>query len=86
MADALMRVLTSDGLRDLDIQDPQDRSVIGTHWNAVGRFLNTGEADQLAPFRALRVAGVELETDPDVIEDREAEGDLNIEHIYPNRR
>ena len=82
----LMRVLTTDGVRDIRIPDAGDRSLAGEHWNAVQRFLATGDSDQLARFRGLPVAGVELETDPDVIEDREVEGDLDIDHIYPGRK
>ena len=32
------------------------------------------------------MAGFELETGPDVIDERESEGDLDIESIYPRRR
>jgi len=86
MAGVLMRVLTSDGVRDLEVRDTQDRSLVGDHWNAIQHFLGTGKTDQLARFGGLTVAGVELESDPDVIEDREAEGDLDIDHVYPGRK
>jgi hypothetical protein len=86
MASVPMRVLTSDGVRDLDIPDPEDRSLIGEHWNAIQQFLGTGKTDQLARFGGLTVAGVELESDPDTIEDREAEGDLDIDRIYSSRK
>jgi hypothetical protein len=86
MTDApLMRVLTTEGVVDLDLSDPTDRSAAGSHWNAVTRFLGTGEIDDLVDFRGQTVGGFELETDPDIIEIREGDGDLDIERIYPGR-
>jgi hypothetical protein len=79
-----MRVLTTEGVMDLDLGDPDERSRAGSHWNAVTRCLGTGEPHSLVDFRGRMVAGFELETDPNVIEIREAEGDLEID-IYPGR-
>ena len=85
MTSDLMRVVTIDGVRDLAVTDPDERSVAGSHWNAVTHYLETGEFNQLTPFRGVKVAGNELETDPDVLDVREDEGSLDIDHIYPGR-
>jgi hypothetical protein len=80
-----MRVLTTEGVMDLDLRDPDDRSIAGSHWNVVTHFLGSPDTADLGRFKGLTVAGFELETDPDVIEIREGEGDLDIETIYPGR-
>ena len=82
----LMRVLTTDGVRDLEVVDPRERSRAASHWNEVKRYLGTGDARRLDPFEGQTVAGFELETDPDVIDERESDGDLDIEKIYAHRR
>jgi hypothetical protein len=97
MTDPLMRVITTGGVVDLEIPSPADRSEVGSHSRAVAFFLaNPREFRRVEEFEGVEVRGrdpetgelevYELETDPDVIEDRESEGDLDIDHIYPNRR
>src|SRR5947207_2244221 len=83
-SDVLMRVVTTRGVLDLEVHDPGERSIAASHWNAVKGYLGDDET-VLLPFAKLTVAGYELETDLDVIDIRESEGDLDIEHIYPTR-
>lgn len=86
MSNDVMRVLTIQGVRDIDVADRDERSRAGTHWNTVNRYLGTGETDRLDDFAGQTVAGFELETDPDVIDERESDGELDIERIYTHRR
>ncbi|QEC48539.1 hypothetical protein FSW04_13835 [Baekduia soli] len=78
----LVRVVTTEGVMDLELPDAEQRSVAGSHWNAVTAYLR-GDTNALAPYARQQVAGFELETDPDLIDIREAEGELDVETIYP---
>lgn len=82
----LMCVFTTAGVRDLEVYDEAERADVGSHWNAVRRYLGTGDTSDISEFSGASVAGIRLETDPDVIDDVEAAGDLDIEHIYVQRR
>ena len=81
-----MRVFTTGGVRDIEVTDPDERSSEGIHWNLVQKYLGTGDWSDLEQYSGVTVRGFELETDPDVIDDVEAAGDLDIEHIYVQRR
>jgi hypothetical protein len=82
----VMRVLTRDGIEDLHVSDPSERSIIGSHWNAIQHFLNTGEDDRLLDLEGERVLGRPLEIDPDRIEYWARYGELDFEDIYPSTR
>jgi hypothetical protein len=97
----LIRVLTTEGVLDLEVVDQDERSLAASHWNAVKRYLGTGKTDRLDEFKGQTVAGFrpetdrepetdpdvfELATDPDVIDERESDGELDIERIYTTRR
>jgi hypothetical protein len=71
------------GRVDIDVPTPGAASLIGSHFNAVGRYLATGDASYLDPFIGRRVGGVELLTDPDRIEQLAARRELDIDDIYP---
>jgi len=58
-------------------------ALVGAHQAAIGHFLETGDERFLEPFRARRVAGVELASDPDVIERAAREGTLEDLEPYP---
>ena len=77
-----MSMLSNDGVADVDTRGSRVRSLIGRHWNAVQRFGVTGDVSHLAPFVAKRVGGVELATDPDLIERYLLQGELDIDDIY----
>ena len=76
-----MRVLTRTGVRDIEVTDPAERSMLGQYWNAVQKFLGTGEEETLEPFKRQTIA-VKLETDPDWIEYYAKQGELDIDDIY----
>jgi hypothetical protein len=73
-----MRILTTRGVVDAEVSLPLARSAIGSHWNAVQRFLATGETDELQRFRWLPM----LLTDPNEIERLARLGELDVDDIY----
>ena len=77
-----MSVLSTEGLRDIDTRGSRARSLVGSHWSALGKFLAAGDVSVLDPFRGKRVGGVELATDPDLIEEYGRQGELDIDDIY----
>lgn len=86
MASKLMRILTRDGVADAPIDAGSDEaSTMGSYWNAIQQFLETGEVEGLDPYRGVVVAGYRLETDPDWIEYWAYHGDLGFPDIYSLR-
>ena len=77
-----VRVLTTDGPKDLILRGSRVTSTVARHWNAVHRFLATGDTAALAPFHDKRVAGYTLETNPDAIERQAHRGELEFEDLY----
>jgi hypothetical protein len=78
-----MAVFGYHGRVDVDVPTARAASLIGSHFNAVGRYLATGDPRFLAPFRGRHVGGVELLTDPLRIEQLAARRELDIDDIYP---
>ena len=82
----LMRILTRDGVIDAPVEvGPGEASLLGSYWNAIRQFLETGEMDLLEPFEGVVVAGHVLETEPDWIEYWAYQGDLGFPDIYSLR-
>ncbi len=77
-----VQVLTRDGRKNLVLRGSRVASTVARHWNAVHRFLGTGDTEALAPFHGKRVAGHTLETDPDAIEREARRGELEFEDLY----
>jgi hypothetical protein len=77
-----MSVLSVDGVVDIDTRGSRVRSLVGRHWNAVRRFGATGDVSLLKPFTGRRVGGVELASDPDLIEEYIRQGEIDIDDIY----
>ena len=77
-----LRALTTEGVVDLDLPDSRVATLIGRHWAAIRRFLDTGNETVLQEFQGQRVGSFILETDPDVIEDLARRGELSFEDIY----
>ncbi len=48
--DRLMRILSTEGVVDTDVVDRAERSLVGSHWIAVQRYLATGYTDGLDVF------------------------------------
>jgi hypothetical protein len=81
-----MRVLTNDGVEDFNVPNSDERSLVGSHWNAIQYFLSTGDEDRLFEFENQTVGGRNLETDPDRIEYWARYGELDFEDIYESTR
>jgi hypothetical protein len=84
-ADRLYRPLFvySGGRRvDVDVRGSRKASLVGAYHGAVRRYLATGEQEELRPFVGRTVAGVELEADPEVIEDIAHRGGFDFDSIY----
>jgi hypothetical protein len=86
-----VRVLTTRGLDYLTDLSDHHASVVGRHWNAIRRYLETGDSYDLEPFERVRVTGrddsgqgvsVVLETDLDEIDRHAVRGDIRFESIY----
>ena len=76
-----MWVLSTQGAEIVAVDIP-DRSRIGSHWNAVQRFLTTGDSSPLEEFRGQEAGGVVLETDPRAIEEAWRQRQLDFLEIY----
>lgn len=77
-----VHVIGPDGERWIDTHGSRAASTVGEYWNAVRHYLSTGDEGPLERFRGLKVAGVELETDPDVIDELARRGEVSFEDLY----
>jgi hypothetical protein len=77
-----IRVLTASGITFLTWLTATEATAVGQHWNAIRTYLEYGDETKLAQFLNIRVAGHQLETDPDVIEWHAIRGDVRFESIY----
>jgi soluble cytochrome b562 len=77
-----MRILTADGPKWVDVESYSDASDIGTYWNAVRKFVNTGDDSGLWAFEGEFIGVDELLTDLDDIEYWAQVGELEFEDIY----
>lgn len=81
MASERMPILTDDGQDWVEVDDPEERSLVGSYWNAIDRYKD-GDVDAVEPFSGVRIAGRLLVTDPDEIEFWAARGDTDFPEIY----
>jgi hypothetical protein len=88
----VMRILTTEGMREIYVRGSQTASVIGAYESAV-RSARLGDETALERWRSSHGArtfkgadgGVyAAETDPDVIAERDERGELEFEDIYPD--
>jgi hypothetical protein len=66
---------------NLDVRGSRQASLAARYHRAVAAFLD-GDLTALEPFRGVTIAGIELEADPDVIEDMGRFGEFEFEDIY----
>ena len=81
-----MRILTASGVEDVELHTSEARSVVGSYWNAVQRFLATGDAEAFGPYSRTIVRGHRLLIDPDEIERLARLGELDVDDIYEVER
>jgi hypothetical protein len=66
----------------VDVRGSRAASRLGSYWNAVDHYRATGDDEPLRHLRGTKVGGVELETDPEVIDYLSAIGQIEFETIY----
>lgn len=88
-----MRMLTDRGLRVVNVEPGASAaSLIGSHWNAIKVFRDSGDASRLADFEGVvlsrsSIAGVQLgahrfATDPAMIKHWAKQSELDIDDPY----
>ncbi|GAA0411809.1 hypothetical protein [Streptomyces luteireticuli] len=77
-----IRVVSRDGVVMLDGLTKKERGIVAKHWNAVGKFLETGDNKDLVKFEGVTVGGHELETRMNAIEYLAMVQSLAYESIY----
>ncbi len=88
--DHLLRVLvipTREGLQEVGVRDSRQSTLLGEYWNAVERYLSTGEASALRPLRGKYIIDavgkrVPLLTDLHELDRLGSAGILSFESIY----
>jgi hypothetical protein len=88
--DRLLRILvipTRKGLIEIAVRDSGEASLVGKYWNAVHRYLSTGDASKLHSFRKKRVKEASgkhilLLTDLDELGRQASAGALRFESVY----
>lgn len=81
-----MRLISTEGVIDVEVRSSRQASLIGRHMNAVKTLLVTGDDEPLRAFEGEKVAGHQLETDPEVIEELARVHELSFEDIYSPTR
>jgi hypothetical protein len=82
-----MNVLSKEGRKVIATRDSRQASLIGSHWAAVQRFLQTGDDSALLKFAKKRVVDARgkryaLLTDPKELERLGSAGVLSFESMY----
>jgi hypothetical protein len=88
--DQLLRVvnaLTTEGRKEIATRDSRQASLVGGHWAAVQKYLQTGDGSALLRFKGKRVTDARgkrylLLTDPQEIERLGSAGVLRFESMY----
>jgi hypothetical protein len=88
--DNLLRVLvttTPDGLKEIAVRDSRVASTIGSHSDAVQKYVRTGDSSSLKEFRHLKITDasgkpIELLTDTDELDRLASAGQLSFESLY----
>lgn len=81
-----MRVLSPQGLIEVEVRDSRTASRNASYWNAVDQYLRTGNEELLRPFRgksfSSRGVRYEFVTSTDVIERAALVGQVEFEDLY----
>jgi hypothetical protein len=88
--DSLLRVLvipTHEGLHEIGVRDSHHATLLGEYWNAVERYLSTGESSALRIFQGQHIVDasgerVPLLTDLHELDRLGSAGVLSFESIY----
>lgn len=77
-----MRITSTSGVVERAVRGSRQRTRLARHANAVRRYLETGDPEPLDEFRGVRIAGVELETDPDRLDEYARQGEFEWFDLY----
>ena len=88
--DSLLRVVqvpTSAGARDLALRNSRNASVLGQYWEAVHKYLRTGDSSEIEKFRGKRIKDANGQEIPLITNLRElnrlgSAGVLSFESLY----
>lgn len=88
--DRLLRILpipSKKGLIEIALRDSRQASLIGEYWNAIDRYLATGDASGVKRFKKIRITDasgkrVRLLTDLDELRRQASAGALRFESLY----
>lgn len=82
----LVKFPTPKGPITLAVRDSRSADKVARYWDAVGKFLETGNEKLLKPFRGeiVQVRGEQHEfvTDPDILKRQGRAGVVTFEHLY----
>lgn len=83
----VVNVLTTDGRKEIATRDSRQASLVGGHWAAVQRFLQTGDDSALSKFAKKRIVDArrkryQLLTDLKELERRGSAGEFRFESMY----
>lgn len=82
----LIYVLTTEGWQLLHFHGYKEPTKAGVYWNAVKRYINTGDNRDLRKLTGQRIQAEEgtftLETDLDTIDEYASAGELEFDDIY----
>jgi len=78
----VMRLLTTDGVVEVEVPGEDERSEVGHYWIAVQHVLDTGKNTLIKEFEGVEIGGHELEIDREKITRWAKQGDLDFEDIY----
>jgi hypothetical protein len=89
-SDHLLRILVlplKKGLSEIPVNDSREASLVGEFWNAVDRYLRTGDASALLSLKKKRVKTasgkrIPLLTDLDELDRQASAGVLRFESLY----
>ena len=83
----LMIILTPEGPREIAVRGSKQATLLAEHWNALHRYVETGDATRLKTFRAKQIkdtngVNVPLLTDLPQVNRLASAGVLSFESIY----
>ena len=66
----------------VDVRGSRAATRLSNYWLAVEEYLNTGDDEPLRGYEGVRIAGIELESDTNVIDYLAMIGEISFESIY----
>jgi len=83
----VLAIPTDEGTREIALRDSRQASILGQYWDAVQRYLQTGDASAIQKFRgkhitAVNRARITLLTDLDQLSRLGNAGVLSFESLY----